>query len=215
MEVGDKEVEICGQLDGPFRDFGIRFWHLLQKEHEGLAGLLGGGGDALVGFSYRDRYLFNPLSLALLGELSDGLRTVLGNDRWEVSNVRITTTSRRPDGVIGRGAKLWSDWPDSADRDAVLEGLYDYMGMDISVDVGTNFEVGHSRVFELTFASGKKVTVRLDQGVSYWRVAHSRGHAVGYFDFKGSVAAQAEKLSQLSVNIVGADLPTELFVKVR
>lgn len=215
MEVGDKEVEICGQLDGPFRDFGIRFWHLLQKEHEGLAGLLGGGGDALVGFSYRDRYLFNPLSLALLGELSDGLRTVLGNDRWEVSNVQITTTSRRPDGVIGRGAKLWSDWPDSADRDAVLEGLYDYMGMDISVDVGTNFEVGHSRVFELTFASGKKVTVRLDQGVSYWRVAHSRGHAVGYFDFKGSVAAQAEKLSQLSVNIVGADLPTELFVKVR
>ncbi|MFT0138558.1 DEAD/DEAH box helicase [Alcanivoracaceae bacterium MT1] len=215
MEVGDREVEVCAQLDGPFRDFGNRFWQLLQQEHQGLAGLLGDGGDALVGFSYRDRYLFNPWSVALLGELTDGLRNALGNDRWEVGDVQITTTSRRPDGGIGRGAKLWSDWPEPVDRDAVLEGLYDYMGMDISLDVGTNLEVGHSRVFELTFASGKKAAVRLDQGISYWRVAPSRGRAAGYFDFNSSIAGQVEKLTQLSVSIVGADLPTELFVKVR
>lgn len=70
----DREIVVSNELDGPCTGFGGRFWDLLKEQHTGLKSLLQSEVETLVAFVYRDRYLFSPHSVALLGEVVDGLR---------------------------------------------------------------------------------------------------------------------------------------------
>ena len=62
------------------------------------------------------------------------------------------------------------------------------------------------------------MTVRMDQGISYWRAATiSNARKVAtWFDFtKANIDDQVKSVVEMSLPIEGGALPTELFIKVR
>ena len=165
---------------------------------------------------YRDRYLFSPLSVSLLLELVAGLRQTVGEAHWNVADVEICTTNRRPSGINATGNMVWSDWEENRRRDAVLTASFAYAGMNARLKIGDTTETGHGRTLEVEWASGTKIGIRLDQGVSYWRAAASNPRDASYFSFQRvSNETQAERVADLRLKIEGGQLPTQIFVKVR
>ena len=71
-------------------------------------------------------------------------------------------------------------------------------------------------MLELEWSSGKKYTLRLDQGVSYWRASYSNSRQSTYFDNSDDDFVEIGRhLAELSVRIEGSTLPTQLFAKIR
>jgi hypothetical protein len=172
--------------------------------------------DDVVAVTYRDRYLFTPLSVALLADLVAGLRELVGPPRWAANAIHVVTTNRRPTGGNISRNSIWSDWTDSVLRDQALEATFGFLGIDAAVELADTSTTGHRRLLELDWSSGKKHTLRLDQGVSYWRASHANSRQSTYFDISDNHFDEIGRhLAELSVRIEGAMLPTQLFAKVR
>jgi DEAD/DEAH box helicase domain-containing protein len=92
--------------------------------------------------------------------------------------------------------------------------MFKQAGIDISVKTGSKSDVGHGRIMELEFSSGKKLFIRLDQGVSFWRAAWVRSDLFAY-NFRASAAAQRDRLLNLDIDIENSDAKTQMFLKVR
>ncbi|MGE0810724.1 MAG: DEAD/DEAH box helicase [Immundisolibacter sp.] len=213
---GDREMEIHHELDGGLQGFGCRFWRHVAGEHPAVRDVLDDLDADIVSIAYRDRYLFTPLSVALLAELVYGLRQIVGQERWAVRDCYITTTNRRS--VAGNTARnmIWSDWSEMNIREQVLEATFRYLGIDIVVQVADGATTGHGRLLDVEWSSGKKVTLRLDQGVSYWRAARSNSRQACYFRFDaGEADVRGRQLAELMIDIEGASHPTQIFAKVR
>ena len=81
--------------------------------------------------------------------------------------------------------------------------------------------VRHGRTFDVTFSDGVTLTLRFDQGVSYWRAPNlSGGRRVDVsFSFGAGqpqqLDAQIKRVAELSVPVEGARHPTEIFAKIR
>ncbi len=109
----------------------------------------------------------------------------------------------------------------------MVDASFRYLGINAKLEVLDKFVVQHGRLLEVRFSSGKHLTVRLDQGVSYWRVispAHSPKKFSTWFEFGPTGTAgleptrieeQAKRVAEMVVIIEGGALPTELFVKIR
>jgi hypothetical protein len=70
----------------------------------------------------------------------------------------------------------------------------------------------------IVFSNGTTLGVRLDQGVSYWRVpsqSQSLKRLPFQFGFGLTIEGQARHITEMNVPIEGGAMPTELFVKVR
>ncbi|MDR1063830.1 MAG: DEAD/DEAH box helicase, partial [Azoarcus sp.] len=213
IDSGDREIEIHHELDGSLQGFGLRFWQYVSSQHPATRDIFADTNSDLVSLTYRDRYLFTPLSVALLAEVVCGLRQVVGRERWGGHNLFVITTSRRSAGENASRNKIWSDWPEMNIRDQVLEATLHYQGIDASIQQADTAITGHGRLLEVEWSSGKKLTVRFDQGVSYWR-AHSNNRYACHFDLSaGNADMRGKQLAELAVDIEGANLPTQLFVK--
>lgn len=216
LDSGDREIEIHHDLDGNLQGFGKRFWQHLSSQHSVTQSILVNQDDDVVSLIYRDRYLFTPLSVALLAETICGLRQMIGPGRWAAKQVQVITTNRRSAGENAARHTIWSDWPDTNDRDRVLVETFRYVGIEALVQLADGSTAGHGRLLEVEWSSGRKLTLRLDQGVSYWRADHSNGRQACYFNLNaGDSETQGKLLAELVVAIEGAQLPTQLFVKVR
>lgn len=216
IDSGDREIEIHHELDGALQGFGKRFWQHVSSQHPATKALLADLDVDLVSITYRDRYLFTPLSVALLAELVCGLRQLAGQARWAVSNLHVITTNRRSAGENTARNTIWSDWPEMNVRNQVLDATFRYAGIDVSIQLADAATTGHGRLLEVEWSSGRKLTLRLDQGVSYWRAAHSNNRQACYFNLNaGETDLRGKLLAELAVRIEGAHLPTQLFVKVR
>lgn len=216
LDAGDCEVEIHHEIDGSLQGFGTRLWNMLSQAHPATQMRLADQQDDVVSVTYRDRYLFTPLSIALLADLIAGLRTLVGQPRWAVSRVLVVTTNRRPTGENISRNSIWSDWLDSAFRDQALTATLGYLGIDATMELADTSTTGHSRILEIEWSSGKKQSLRLDQGVSYWRASHSNSRQATYFDTSENQFDEIGRhLAELSVRIEGSILPTQLFAKVR
>lgn len=215
-EIGDREIEIHHQLDGSLQGFGARFWHHISTQHPGTRAILVDPGDEVTSLVYHDRYLFTPLSIALLLEAVTGLRDMVGQGRWSTEGVEVVTTSRRSAGDNKARNTVWSDWRDTSVRDRVLVEAFRYAGIEAALQLAESSGASHGRLLEVDWSSGSKLTVRLDQGISYWRAAHSNRRQACAFDlYTGDAEVQAELLAKLVLAIEGANLPTQIFVKVR
>ena len=166
IDTGDCEVEVHHELDGSLQGFGTRLWTLIAEFNSATQMRLADQNDDVVAVTYRDRYLFTPLSVALLADLVAGLRELIGQRRWAASAIHVVTTNRRLTGESFSRNKIWSDWTDSALRDEALKATFGYLGIDANVELADTSTTGHSRILELEWSSGKKLTLRLDQGVS-------------------------------------------------
>lgn len=221
VDPADREIVIHHQIDGNVQGFGRRFWDCISREHERTRSLLQSPQHQVVAIEYSDRYLFTPLSVALLLEVVAGLRECVGRDRWSNPVCKVTTTRARPTGESRVFGTLFADWPDPFVRDKVLVGAFEYLGMDAEAHVPDKQVVKHGRTLEVSFSNGESLTVRLDQGVSYWRVPLvSAGRRVNVsFQFAegtgAGLATQIKRLAELSVPVEGAFHPTEVFVKAR
>ncbi len=214
VEQGDREIMVHHDLDGRLQGFGERLWQKIALEHTAVGELLKEADDDLVSLRYSDRYLFTPLSVALLAEVVNGLREVSGRSRWAITTCEVATADCRSHDNNPVKNSLWGDWQDTKVRDAVLKGVLEYIGVDAKVSSGTLSKTEHSRFLEIGFESGKVVTVRFDQGVSYWRSAYKNLTHQTYFDlFSEDVDVQSSWLAELNVAIEGGMMPTFLFVK--
>ena len=215
---GDREIVVHHQIDGPLQGFGTRFWKIVAKKHHGAMAQIEESNSNVVSISYSDRYLFSPLSLALLVDLVSRLKEVVGQARWDNPEITVTTTDVRGSGGNQSYNKIFSDWPDLTVRDAVAKGAFEYLGMRTQILVPGKFSVQHGRVLEVKFSDEKVLSVRMDQGVSYWRVPSSGGPKQFsiWFDFSGtSLEDQIRTVVDMKVPIEGGSLPTELFLKLR
>ena len=213
---GDREMQIHRELNGELQGFGTRFWTYLGEQHAATKTLLANQNDDVAALVYRDRYLFTPLSVALLAEVVCGLRQIIGQGRWAVPAVQVVTTNRRSAGENASRKTLWSDWLDMSVRDQVLAATFHYQGIDAVMQLADNASTGHGRLLEIKWSSGKTLTVRFDQGVSYWRSAHSNTRQDNDLNLNNeTIESQAKHLAELTINIEGAQLPTQIFLKVR
>lgn len=215
---GDVEVVLHREVDGPLFGFGERLWKLLATSHSGLLSILESAELSVSAISYSDRYLFSPLSVALLKQLLVGLKMRIGSDRWGRPEIEIATLDCRP-GTESRAQYLvFHDWSDVRTRNAVLEASIKSLSAIPLVLTSERSTLQHGRSLVVTFANGAKVTVRFDQGVSYWRssaIPHGRGESQLRFPFSADGARQWDSLSRLAIPIEGSAHPTEIFVKVR
>lgn len=224
---GDREIVLHRELDGDLQGFGKRFWKTLSNEHKGAAPILQNAEIDVVSIQYSDRYLFTPVSIALLLEIVAGLREIVGPARWDNPNVAITTTQVRGGAESRAVNTVYAEWRDSSVRDAVIEASFRYLGIAAKLKVLDKFVVQHGRVLDVGLSSGKHLIVRLDQGVSYWRVispAHSSKKFSTWFEFGPTgragleptrIEEQAKRVAEMAVVVEGGALPTEMFVKIR
>lgn len=211
----DAEIEILTELDGPYQGFGSRFWALLASQHSETRQLLADQHDEVTGVGYQDRYLFSPLSVAILVEVVAALRENIGQGRW-AAPVTIKTAVRRADAAPRSHHMLWSDWNDMTVRNQVLSETFGYLGMGASVESHERTQaLMHGRLLEINWASGKRLTIRFDQGVSYWRVAQEERDRGRYPFLDRNPLEQARYLAEMKLNLVGDSLPTQIFVKCR
>jgi len=216
VDNGDKEIIFQHQLDGPIKTFGDRLWKLIRQHHPATDKVLGNITAKVVLVTYIDRYLFTPLSVALVGQLLAGLREAVGTESFGHPEVTITTTAVRQDGQKFMGGKVFADWPTTQMRDTVAGLVFEPFG---KVKINTSDRaVQHARTLEIVFSTGEELAVRLDQGVSYWRAAawSKAGTKSSWFDFANPIATtQAKAVQVMDVWVEGQTLPTLVFAKVR
>lgn len=209
---GDKEIAIHHELNGPIKDFGANFWDTITASHSSTNEIL--GKAAITKIEYSDKYLFTPLNLAVLKEVVVGLRNYVGFAFWKNVPLVVSTLPTRSNEYKGKHGFLYSDWMNSNERTSVLIALFEYVG--IAATVQTTQQ--HSRALIVHFENNKTLTIRLDQGVSYWRLKNNpyRQSISPYFDFELPEPEQAKQILALKdIEIQGASMPTELFIKIR
>ena len=133
----------------------------------------------------------------------------------EPLTLSINTSAVRQDGQKWLSGKVFADWPTSQMRDAVVELVLQPFG---KAKINSSQKLQHSRVLELLFSTGEVLGLRLDQGVSYWRVSSwSKGGASGtWFNFANlNAAVQAKAIAEMEVWVEGQIAPTQVFVKLR
>lgn len=202
-------------MDGLLRGFGTRFWQCIRDHHPATHSLLNNQSEQLISLEYKDRYLFTPLSISVLAEVIKGLRDAVGVERWALRNFEIETTNCRTTGEYRPRNKVWADWSDTNMRDDVLRTLFEHHNVGIFFSTAETSSTGHGRLLSATFSSGKILTLRFDQGVSYWHASHGNRAHVTFIDFATSSSSQAGLLAKLNLLIEGGQFPTQLFVKVR
>lgn len=221
----DLEISVQDELNTRLHEFGEKFWMHIAKNHEETRTKLFEGQISIKKVEYSDRYLYNPLSLGLVHSVIEGLRNMVGTDRWNEASVKIHTANKSNN--LRPGNLIFHDWMDSADRDTVFEYLFQKSNLNLDLKVKGRRNLGHGRIFKITLENNAVLSVRLDQGVGYWRVKNPRysnrrtTRENTTFKFKsvnqGEAGLEQEALQILDKNpvLVGNNYPTQIFIKHR
>lgn len=182
-----KDIQIHKQLNGPLSQFGQRFWDVLFNDHEEAQSLM--NNTRITGVHYTDRYLQNPVALALLGSILRPLKTKL-TDGAEVMLDTLFKDKDRP------GNRPFHDWMSIADfQDFADQWFAAALGRPVELTVfDSPRDIPHHRKLTVTFEDGQVLKIRFDQGMGYWRINFSsQWH---YFDFRDDVSFQLVKMAQ-------------------
>lgn len=182
-----KDIQIHKQLNGPLSQFGQRFWDVLFNDHEEAQSLM--NNTRITGVHYTDRYLQNPVALALLGSILRPLKTK-PTDGAEVTLDTLFKDKDRP------GNRPFHDWMSIADfQDFADQWFAAALGRPVELTVfDSPRDIPHHRKLTVTFEDGQVLKIRFDQGMGYWRINFSsQWH---YFDFRDDVSFQLVKMAQ-------------------
>lgn len=159
--IGSTQLEVTEQFNGIAKEFGDRFWTHLQESNAELKQLL--LNDTIESIHYTDRYLQNPASLILLGDM------LLPLCKDSQARVTIETSFKNKDRT---GHLLFHDWDCEDEFKKAYLTLFKHLHeVDLELTVHhSNEHIAHRRRLTLTFQSGKQALIRLDQGVGYWRL---------------------------------------------
>lgn len=217
LEESDREISIHHELDGSLQQFGERFWTLMAERHPPTERIFSDTSIAVTAIRYHDRYLFTPLSVALLINLIERVRSIFDKGSWNNPLITVTTTQERTPGERRLPRYVWSEWPEMEQRDCAIVNGFDYIDMKSEVISKDKRDTQHGRVLEITLSNGSTLQIRFDQGVSYWR-ARSLGAYDGTaikFDFAADETDQAEVVAKMDCMVEGGAQSTQLFVRMQ
>ncbi|OHX11544.1 hypothetical protein BI347_17950 [Chromobacterium sphagni] len=205
---GDLELDLREELDGSIEAFGHAFWQLLCEKSPALAQLL--EQDEVKSISYFDRYLKSPLPVSLL------LSVLYELTRYSAASGgghKCIVQSQPFQNARSSSYAIWHDWADCQERDARLKDALNYLGYE--GEVRSVPCMAHGRLLEMTFTSGRRVRIRLDQGLSYWLAVRDRDSRGRSFPFNEAAGRQVDLL----VNPVGkveapTVISTQLFLRI-
>lgn len=148
---GDREIEIAHELDGYLQGFGSRFWQHIAANHADFQTMLNGPGNTIASVIYRDRYLYSPLSVALLVELIKGLKGDTSSTAGSFDEIKVITTNPRTSEGYWSSNKVWSNLPNGETRDEVMKCMLQELGIGASIQIGDNSTTDHARVLEIEY----------------------------------------------------------------
>lgn len=165
-----KDIEIHKQLNGPLSQFGQRFWDLLCNNHEEAQSLM--KNQRITSVHYTDRYLQNPVALALLGAILKPLKTKLTDD----AELELDTLFKPKD---RSGNRPSHDWMSEADfQDFADQWFTAAMGRAVELTVfDSPRDIPHHRKLTVTFEDSQMLKIRFD-GEWDTGVSTSRMHGV-------------------------------------
>lgn len=181
------DIEIHKQLNGPVSQFGQRFWNLLTESQDDIQRLL--TECRVTRIHYSDRYLQNPVALALLGGLLKTLKPMLTQEA-EVTIDTLFRSKERP------GNKPFHDWMSEADfQDFADQWFAASMGRAVEIQAfNSGRDIPHHRKLMVSFDNGQALKIRFDQGMGYWRINFAR--AWRDFNFNDDVSFQLGNMAQ-------------------
>jgi ATP-dependent helicase YprA (DUF1998 family) len=194
-------LDITIELDGNVQGFGERFldslWQSLGRDPIGEA--------EITGVTYSDRYIKNPLAIALLLETVSALKRRYAA-QWEPAFIRLSTMA--PDATrhpMPPPASVAHDWDTPAGLVDAARAAFDYCGMDLQVVLASRYDSPHARTLEISLSNSSVLRISLDQGFSCWKVQRrSRDEKLrGNFSFVEGAGAQGEAIANLSLTIAG------------
>ena len=163
-------LAVRNELNGRMEGFGSRFWSHVQSHCRTLKEQFEHGGP-LTHVSYSDRYISTPWALLLLREVF----LDLVREEWADSRtaLRLFTRELRRNLYPSRDGGLISDqWRDDTARETFTTLAIDSGCGRLHWKGAFEFETGsapHFRELRLAWKNGAEWSLKLDQGVGYWR----------------------------------------------
>ena len=160
-------ITIRRELDGRIEGFGPRLWTAVENHCRPLKDQLENGG-LLKEVGYSDRYIETPWALLLLREV---LLDLVRSERADSETaLRVFTRDLRRD--VRPGRSISDPWQDDDARELFFMEAFEAGRGRLRWRGGLNLETGaapHFRELRLDWADGVAWTLKLDQGVGYWR----------------------------------------------
>jgi DEAD/DEAH box helicase domain-containing protein len=185
------EIAVSNEFNGKIALFGEKFWATINREIKAKNIQLS-RADVIQNISYTDRYLATPFVLNLLKE-------VLLNIPYDLAeNCSLEIISLKPDSY-SNGHSVIHNWAigDDFNKSNLIQQLFENEYSQVEVQqLKDKKTISHGRSFEITFASNKKLSIRLDQGFGYWLLD---GRSSNFrFPFEGLIDSQIDILDSLS-----------------
>ncbi|MGT2458964.1 helicase-related protein [Cupriavidus basilensis] len=183
-EPGATVLEVTTELNGPVSSLSSRLRALLRDKAPALDGML--EADHAVEVSYSDRYLKSPWSLMVLGGFLSLFKAT------ELQRLQIATLQPQP---VQIGTSVKHDWNRPEDLKEIAKAwLQTFVSVEpIVTMVEKTYDLQHSRVISVSWASGRKTRLILDQGVGYWQPRTPYRDQLD-FDFSASLEAQGSRM---------------------
>lgn len=182
------DIQIHDELNGPFVEFGKRFWSHLCKGNEQLSSSVDTG--IISRLTYTDRYIQNPAAVVILGALLNYFKGRVSPS----ADICINTLFKS---AKSPGRRIFDDWANQDDFEGFAQQWLSVMtGREVLLEVAvSNRDIAHHRTLLIEFDDGKVVKVRLDQGVGYWQL-RLQSQSNLWLDFNLDAQDQVHKVAQ-------------------
>ncbi|OUY07429.1 DEAD/DEAH box helicase [Acinetobacter populi] len=174
-------------------EFAKKFWNKIFP----LTKLNDLTNDEVVELEYSDRYLQSPANMILITGLFKEIKKLLGSR----PKIKIITFFKRKN---VQEDKLYSDFSQSdVCKDFFVQYFEDQLSQKLNFHL-SNSKIDHARYFIFTLQSGKKIEIRMDQGVGYWQIKYINWLEVkeaGNFPFNESFQKQILWVKRQDKNI--------------
>jgi DEAD/DEAH box helicase domain-containing protein len=208
VQAGAKVLEIITELNGPVATLEERLTALWSEQVPELAQLL--KHDQAVSIHYSDRYLKSPWSLMVVGSFLSVFKSS------GLASVQIETLDP---GYVEINSSIKHDWSAISDLEAItVAWLEASTGIAPQVQVKQKaYELQHSRVISVTWASGKRSRIILDQGMGYWtpRMSHRYQLNFDFFQKPEHQLLQMIEKYRAATMINGGSWPTLITVETK
>ncbi|WP_180037012.1 MULTISPECIES: DEAD/DEAH box helicase [unclassified Acinetobacter] len=157
-----QQIKVGKDFDGEsVNDFAEKFWAKvlpISKLHDLV-------NDEVIEIEYSDRYLQSPANIILITSLLKGIKKLLG------IRPRLTITTCFRNKQI-QDEKLYSDFS----KREVFESFFinyfeDQLSQKLNLQIPDS-KIDHARFLLFRLKSGKKIELRLDQGVGFWQIKY-------------------------------------------
>lgn len=202
------QLKIGKDFDGDLVDaFAYKFWSKILPVSK-LNNLV---NDEVVEIEYSDRYLQSPANIILISSLFKEIKNLLGN------RPKFTITTSFKNKQV-QEEKLYSDFRQLDEfKNFFINYFEDQLSQKLNLNISRS-KIDHSRYLIFTLKSGKKVDIRLDQGVGYWQIKYINWREIqekGDFPFLESIQKQLLWINGNNTNmyVVGEDgFKTDIYI---